>query len=191
MKPAKLAILGLVVGAILIGSAFTYVIVEYLSEEPIEWEIKLVGSHGEEQIMSYDQIRHMPYKKAMGGLLTSAGIIYGPYEVKGVLLRDLCDIVGGITSNDFVSVSAIDGYSMAFDYEQIYFGGFPAWNPATLQEIPNQIQMIMLTYEWDGKPIHNNDGGPLRLVIVTNESLLTEGHNWVMWVDEITIKSRE
>jgi DMSO/TMAO reductase YedYZ molybdopterin-dependent catalytic subunit len=49
--------------------------------------------------------------------------------------------------------------------------------------------MILLTYEWDGKTISHNDGGPLRLVIVSSEALLTEGHNWVMWVNKIEVIS--
>jgi DMSO/TMAO reductase YedYZ molybdopterin-dependent catalytic subunit len=133
----------------------------------------------------------MPYQEASGGLLTSAGVVYGPYEVKGVLLQDLCDLVGGITPNDFVSVSAPDGYSMAFGYDQIYSGGFLTWDPETLHEVPGENQMVLLTYEWDGKLISHNDGGPLRLVVVSNGSLLTEGHNWVMWVDEIEINRLE
>jgi DMSO/TMAO reductase YedYZ molybdopterin-dependent catalytic subunit len=133
----------------------------------------------------------MPYQEASGGYLTSAGIVYGPYDVRGVLLQDLCDLAGGISPNDIVSVTAPDGYAMAFGYEQIYSGGFLAWEPGTMHEKQTETQVVLLTYKWDGKTISNNDGGPLRLAVVTNESLLTEGHNWVMWVSEIEIKPRD
>ena len=191
MSKNKLAIIGLIVGVVFISSASAYYLLGSTSEEPIGWEVTLIGSNGEQKVITYKEICNLPYQEASGGYLTTAGIIYGPYEVKGVLLQDLCELVGGIPSTGFVSVNAPDGYSMALDYGQIYNGGFLTWEPETLHEVPNENQMVLLTYEWDGKPISNNDGGPLRLVVVSNGSLLTEGHNWVKWVDEIEINSFE
>jgi DMSO/TMAO reductase YedYZ molybdopterin-dependent catalytic subunit len=161
----------------------------YAAEESIDWEVTLIGSNGEQRVITYDEIRRLPHQEARGGYLTSVGIVYGPYNVKGVLLQDLCDLAGGIASNDIVSVSAGDGYSMVFSYDQIYSPDFLTFDPITRHEMPHEQQMVMLTYEWDGKPISNNDGGPLRLVIVSSEALLTEGHNWVKWVNEIEITS--
>jgi DMSO/TMAO reductase YedYZ molybdopterin-dependent catalytic subunit len=188
---SKWAILSLAVGVILVVSAGAYYMLDYAAEEPIDWEVTLVGSNGEQRLLSYEDIRRLPYKEARGGLVTSVGVVYGPHEVRGVLLQDLCDLVGGIGPNDGVDVSAPDGYSMVFSYDQIYSGGFPTYDPVTLQEITHEKQMILLTYEWDGKPIPHNDGGPLRLVVVSSENLLTEGHNWVMWVDKIEVFSLE
>jgi DMSO/TMAO reductase YedYZ molybdopterin-dependent catalytic subunit len=169
--------------------ALAYYILGSAAQEPIDWNVTLVGSDGEQQVITYDQITKMPSQEAKGGYLTSAGIVNGPYKVKGVLLQGLCDLVGGITSNNYVSISAPDGYSMTFGYDQIYNGGFLTWDPETLHEISHERQMILLTYEWDGKPISNNDGGPLRLVVVSDGSFLTEGHNWVMWVNKIEIET--
>jgi DMSO/TMAO reductase YedYZ molybdopterin-dependent catalytic subunit len=191
MSKNKWAILLLIVGIIFIGSATGYYILEYVVEEPIDWDVTLIASNGEQKIISYNDIRNLPYQDASGGYFTTAGIVYGPYDVRGVLLKDLCELVGGMTPNDYVSVTAPDGYAMAFGYDQVYFGGFLAWEPGTMKEMETETQMVMLTYRWDGKTITNNDGGPLRLAVVTNENLLTEGHNWVMWVDEIEIKTRE
>ncbi|MCW4015047.1 MAG: molybdopterin-dependent oxidoreductase [Candidatus Bathyarchaeota archaeon] len=187
----KWAILALIIGITFIGSAGAYYILEYVIEEPIDWEVTLIGSNGEQKVITYNDIRSLPYQDASGGYFTSGGIVYGPYDVRGVLLQDLCDLVGGISSDDYVSVTAPDGYSMAFGYEQVCFGGFPAWEPGTMDEVTTETQMILLTYKWEGKTIAHNDGGPLRLAVVTNETLLTEGHNWVMWVNEIEIKNRD
>jgi DMSO/TMAO reductase YedYZ molybdopterin-dependent catalytic subunit len=191
MSKNKWAILGLIVGVILIVSASAYYILDHAAEEPIDWQVTLIGSKGEQRLLSYDEIRHMPYQEARGGLLTSVGVVYGPYEVRGVLLQDLCDLVGGLAPNEAADVSAPDGYSMVFSHDQIYSGGFPTYDPVTRHEVTHEKQMVLLTYEWNGKPIPHNDGGPLRLVIVSSESLLTEGHNWVMWVNKIEVISLE
>jgi DMSO/TMAO reductase YedYZ molybdopterin-dependent catalytic subunit len=185
----KWAIVGLVIGiTLMVGASASYLLSSAV-QEPVDWNVTVVGSNGEQKVITYEQITKMPYQEAKGGYLTSAGLVYGPYKVKGVLLQDLCDQVGGITANNYVSITAPDGYSMTFGHDQIYNGDFLTWDPETLHEVPHEHQMILLTYEWDGKPISNNDGGPLRLVIVSDGSFLTEGHNWVMWVNKIEVET--
>jgi DMSO/TMAO reductase YedYZ molybdopterin-dependent catalytic subunit len=187
----KWAILGLIVGVLLIVSAGAYYVLDYAAEEPIEWEVTLVGINGEQRVLSYEEIRGLPSQEAHGGFLTSAGVKYGPYNVKGVLLQDLCNLVGGIANSAGVAVSAPDGYSMVFSHDQIYSTDFVTFDPITLHEMPHETQMVLLTYEWNGKAISHNGGGPLRLVIVSSEALLTEGHNWVSWVNKIEVISLE
>jgi DMSO/TMAO reductase YedYZ molybdopterin-dependent catalytic subunit len=170
-------------------SAGAYYMFDYAAEGSVNWEVALVGIDGEQRVVSYDEICRLPYEEGRGGLVTSVGVVYGPYEVRGVLLQDLCDLVGGITPNDGVSVSAPDGYSMVFSYDMIFSGNFVTLDPETRHEVPHEKQMVLLTYRWDGKPIAHNDGGPLRLVVISSEPLLTEGHNWVMWVDSIEVIS--
>lgn len=188
----KFALLGILIGIVFVGSAAAYYVVDYVVEDPVDWEVTLIGSNGEQKVITYQDIVNMPYQEVTGGYFTSGGIVYGPYDVRGVLLQDLCDLVGGVSTNDYVSVTALsDGYSMAFGYEQVYNGGFPTWDPETMQEVPTENQMVLLTYRWDGEQMAHNDGGPLRLAVVTDETVLTEGHNWVMWVDEIEINQLE
>jgi DMSO/TMAO reductase YedYZ molybdopterin-dependent catalytic subunit len=183
----KWAILGLTIGVLLIVSAVAYYAMDYAAEESIDWEVTLVGINGEQRLLDYDEIRNLPHQDARGGFLTSVGVKYGPYDIRGVLLQNLCDLVGGIPDNAGVDVSAPDGYSMVFSHDQIYSGNFLTYDPVTLHETPHEAQKVLLTYEWNGKSIPHNDGGPLRLVIVSSEALLTEGHNWVSWVDRIEV----
>jgi DMSO/TMAO reductase YedYZ molybdopterin-dependent catalytic subunit len=185
----KAAIIGLIIGVVFIGSASAYYILSSTAEEPIDWNVTLIGSNGEQRVITYQEIRSLPSQEARGGYLTTAGIVYGPYKVKGVLLQDLCDLVGGIPTDGFVSVNAPDGYSMALEHDQIYNGGFLTWDPETMHEVTAENQRVLLTYEWDGGPISHNDGAPLRLAVVSDEPFLTEGHNWVKWVDEIEVNS--
>ncbi len=39
---------------------------------------------------------------------------------KGTDLKDLCELVGGMSAGDTVRVTAIDGFSKTFDYENVY-----------------------------------------------------------------------
>ncbi len=179
----------LAIGVVLIlAGVLTYVLIGTNAEEPIDWDLTLIGKDGQQKVLSFDEIRDLPSEKARGGFFTTVGVVNGPYEVKGILLTDLCDLVGGVTPQDVVMVSAPDGYSMVFDYEQLH-GDIETYDPATLHEVPHDELMVILTYEQDGKTLSHNDGRPLRMAVVGNADLLTEGHNWVKWVDRIEVMS--
>lgn len=182
------AFTGLIIGVVLILSSVGYY-VWYSVAGPghVDWEVTIIGKDGQQQALDYYEIRKISSETARGGYFTTVGVINGPYEVKGVPLQDLCDLVGGISTDDLVAISAPDGYSMVFDYTQIISGEIETYDPVNLKEIPHEKQVVLLTYEWNGKPVSHNDGGPLRLAIVGSEALLTEGHNWVMWVNKIEV----
>jgi DMSO/TMAO reductase YedYZ molybdopterin-dependent catalytic subunit len=152
--------------------------------ESIEWDITLVGQ--EELVLSYDDVTAMPIHEGWGGFFTTVGVVSGPYEVKGVLLEDLCELVGGINSSDVVRVSAPDGYSMVLSYEQVH-GDFVTYNPQTMREVPHGDLEVLVMYEQDGKPLSEEYGRAFRIAIVGPEELLTEGLYWVKWVNKIEI----
>jgi DMSO/TMAO reductase YedYZ molybdopterin-dependent catalytic subunit len=188
IRKNRWAFSGLVLGLMLVLAGAGYYIWDSVAvEEPIDWQLTLKGSKGQEKILEFDEILEMPSEEARGGFFSTVGVIYGPYEVKGVAIEDLCNFVGGISENDLVSISATDGYAMVFDYEQIYTGNIQTYDPVDLHEVPHEKQMILLTYEWDNEMIPYNEGKPLRLAVVGSEALLTEGHNWVKWVNLIEV----
>lgn len=158
-------------------------------EEDIEWDVTLVGDNGEQQLLGYDEIKAMPAYTGRGGFITTVGTIYGPYDTKGVLIEDVCDLVGGLTPSDVVMVSATDGYSMVFDYEQV-MGDINTHDPVSLKEVPHGELRLILMYEQDGNPLSDSDGKPLRLAVVGTDDLLTEGHYWVKWVDKVEVKRK-
>jgi hypothetical protein len=46
-------------------------------------------------------------------------------------------------------------------------------------------------YEQDKKPVSYDDGGPARIVIMSDEpGIVTEGSAWVKWVNTIEIKKK-
>ncbi len=151
------------------------------------WKVTLVGREGAERILSYGDITSLPSYEGNGGFFTSVGVVYGPYMAKGVTLGELCKLVGGVTPSDLVMVSATDGYSAVFDYEQI-MGDFITYSSEGLKETPHDELEIILMYRQDGKPLSHEDGKPLRIAIVgTKKGLLTEGSYWVKWVNRIEV----
>jgi len=160
------------------------------SAADIEWNLTLVGSNSENVTLSLKDIKALEPKTGQGGFFTTTGVIHGPYNVKGVSIADLCELVGGMGPSDGVMVSARDGYSAFFEHDEVE-GNIPTseYDPATgnLKEVPHENLGLIVMYEQDGKPLSDDDGKPLRLAVAGDDRLLTEGFRWVRWVDRIEV----
>jgi len=186
MKNKKVLIIA---GVLLIAAAILVYLQPWQGQVDAEtkaWQLTLVGSDGSQKVLSYKDITELPDYEGNGGFFSTVGIVYGPYEAKGVTLADLCELVGGIEPTDTLMISAQDGYSTVFDYDQV-MGEFITYN-TDLQEVPHDELKTILMYEEDGKPLSDEDGKPLRIAIVgTKEGLLVEGSYWVKWVNKIEV----
>jgi DMSO/TMAO reductase YedYZ molybdopterin-dependent catalytic subunit len=152
------------------------------------WHLTVNGSTS--KVYTLDQIRKLPATTGNGFAVSTVGIKFGPYICKGVLLTDLLEFAGGISPGDQIWIYAPDGYLWVFDYDQVQGNGFITFN-ADLREIPSPPLKILLLYEQDGKPLSYDDGGPLRVAIISDEKgVVTEGSAWVKWIDKIEIKKK-
>jgi DMSO/TMAO reductase YedYZ molybdopterin-dependent catalytic subunit len=185
-----IAIVVIGIAAIMGVAALTYLDLFKSSAEQIEWNVTVVGSDGEERVLTYAEITAMPSHEGFGGFFTTVGTIHGPFKLKGVPLTDICALVGGIDTKSTVWVSAPDGYLMVFTYDQVINGEFRTFDPATFKEMPHEELTIILAFEQDGAPLPDDFGKPLRIAIVSpRDDYITEGHYWVMWVDRIEVRT--
>ncbi len=150
------------------------------------WTLTLVGRDGRQTRLEYGDVIRMPSYTGKGGYFSTVGVVYGPYEGKGVPLTELCQLVGGVTSSSIIMVSAADGYSTVLDFNQVT-GKILTYNPQTMKEIPHGELKPVLMFQQDGKPLSDDDGKPLRIAILGSDSLLTEGNAWVKWVNKIEV----
>ena len=152
------------------------------------WRLTVNGTTMTEYTL--DQIRNLPATTGNGFAVSTVGIKYGPYICKGVLLTDLLTPSGGISPGEQAWISAPDGYLWVFDYDQVQGNGFITFNES-LKEIPSPPLRILLMYEQDKKPLSYDDGGPVRVAIISEDKgVVTEGSAWVKWVDRIEIKKK-
>ena len=181
----------LAVGLLCLAGALAVGIGEWTARsrvEPVAWDLVLTGRDGQELTLSYDEVLALPAIETTGGFFSSVGTLYGPYDLKGVRLATLLDLVGGMGPSDVLMVGAQDGYSSVFDYEQVY-GEIDAFEPGSFRLVPQTEIEFVLIYEQDGSPLSHQDGRPLRLAIISRDGLLTEGHWWVKWVDRLQVRS--
>jgi len=153
--------------------------------EEIDWNLTLLGD--EEKVLTYDEIVAMPSYEGHGGFFTTVGMKNGPFRCEGVPIEDLCNLVGGIGPSDTLWVSAPDGYMMVFDYDQV-MGDFTTFDPDDLREVSHGELSMILMYEQDGEILSDDDGKPIKIAIVSEDELMTEGSYWVKWVNRIEIR---
>lgn len=152
------------------------------------WNLTLVGD--QEMVLAHHELRALPPDEGYGYSVSTVGIKHGPNYYRGVLLTDLVEMVGGAVGDDLIYVSAEDGYLWVFDHDQMHGEGFFTFDE-NLKEVSPPPLHVILAYEQDGRPLPDVDGGPLRLVVITESpDTITEGSPWVKWVDRVEVRRR-
>jgi hypothetical protein len=150
--------------------------------------LTLVALNGTELVLNQKDIGNLPSFTSKGGFKTSVGYLHGIGNYTGVQISVLLAPVGGINSNCSLKVSASDGYSMVYTYDQVQGNNFTSYSPATGDEAQsNQPFTMILAYHQDGANL-TSDQGPLRLAIVGPQGLLTDAHYWIKWVTKMELQ---
>ncbi|MBN1316712.1 MAG: molybdopterin-dependent oxidoreductase [Anaerolineales bacterium] len=142
--------------------------------------------------LTMSDLKEMPAYEGWGGLKNSVGNITPPAVYKGVLLKDLVDLIGGIDESAGVNIIAEDGYAMTLSYDQIYNGNFVAYDPGGGDETAAGGDLYsVIAYEVDGQPLPKKSDGTLRLVVLGQQNnQVTDGHWWVKWTNAVEVISQ-
>jgi DMSO/TMAO reductase YedYZ molybdopterin-dependent catalytic subunit len=141
--------------------------------------------------LTMQELEALPVTEGYAGIKSSTGKITPPIPFKGVALKDLTALMGGMDETTGFNVVAEDGYSITFSYDQIQNGSFIAYDPATGAELKNPVPLTaILAYEMDGKSLDPKEDGTLRLAIISPElNQVTDGHWSVKWVNKLEAKN--
>jgi len=156
-----------------------------------ETVLELSGPNGS-QAFTLDQIKALPVTDGWGGNKSSAGVITIPSTFKGVALKDLVAALGGTFDDSMgVTLTAQDGYSMTYSYDQVMNGNFTAYDPVNGAELSSHDPLTaILAYEMDGKPLDPVQDGTLRLQVVSaKNNQVVDGHWTEKWVIQVAVKS--
>jgi len=149
--------------------------------------LTLTGPNGT-QTINETEISNLPAIRAYGGLLNSAYVPSDLGNYTGIPLTTLCDLVGGLSNNSSLLVTASDNYSITLSNAQLN-GNWTTYNNATGQP-ENQTQPLtpIIAYYYNDANL-SSDMAPLQLAIVGPEGLLTDGKYWVHSVVSLQIQS--
>ncbi|MEN6524633.1 MAG: hypothetical protein ABFD14_13010 [Anaerolineaceae bacterium] len=159
---------------------------EAVSSEPI---LELVGN-GQTLTYSLADLEALPATEGYAGLLSSSGAITPPAQHKGVALKDLVELMGGMDQTQGLYIEATDGYGITFSYDQVMSGDFTTYDPSNGSE--NKVEgplTAIVAYERDGAMLDPVQDGQLRAVVVSPKAdNLIDGHWMVKWVSHIELK---
>jgi hypothetical protein len=150
-----------------------------------------IAGEAEVKSLSMEELKALPTTEGYAGIKSSTGKITPPVMMKGVALKDLAELIGGMDETNGFNVVAEDGYSITYSYDQLQNGSFIAYDPATGAELKNPVELTaILAYEADGKPFDPKQDGALRLAIVSADlTQVTDGHWAVKWVNKLEVKN--
>jgi hypothetical protein len=149
--------------------------------------LTIEGLNGTELVLNEKDIGDLTSFESKGGFKTSVGSLQEIGNYTGVRISELLAPVGGMNSDCNLNVSASDGYSMVYTYNQVQGENFTSYSPATGDDVlANQPFTMILAYCHNGENL-TSDMGPLRLAIVGPQGLLTDGHFWIKCVVKLKI----
>ncbi|MGD9962569.1 MAG: metallophosphoesterase [Thermoplasmata archaeon] len=99
---------------------FSYEKVDLGYVPPPSPSIQVVGKGGECLNLTYDEMMSMSLLEADSSYENLYGNIAGQGHYKGVLVRDLLELVGGMAEGDLLRIAAVDGYSQEFGFLNAY-----------------------------------------------------------------------
>ena len=105
----------------------------------------------------------------------------------GIAVKDLLNLVGGMTAGQTLTVIAQDSYKTTYNYQQVMNG-----QDITTYDISGNIAnltqplTIALIYYREGAPLASNDG-PLMMGVLGNEGLATAGNQWAKMVVKLQV----
>ncbi|NJD58211.1 MAG: hypothetical protein C3F13_05135 [Anaerolineales bacterium] len=159
------------------------------SSEPSGRILTLVGPNGG-PILTMAQLKELPSTEGQAGIKSSTGQITIPELFKGVALKDLVAYLNiDLDPSMGVAVTAEDGYSMTYSYDQVMNGEFIAYDPATGNELSTHDQLTaLLAYEHNGQPLNPTEEGTLRIVVISSKNnQVVDGHWSVKWVNKVEV----
>jgi len=139
-----------------------------------------------------EQLQALPATEGQGGFMSSTGMITIPALYRGVALKDLAPLLGiDFDGSMGLTLTAEDGYSMTFSYDQVVSGAFTAYDPATGSELPDHDPLTaIIAYARDGQPLDPTEDGALRVQVVSaTNNQVVDGHWTIKWVAKAEVMS--
>ncbi|MFA5317605.1 MAG: hypothetical protein WC369_09315 [Dehalococcoidales bacterium] len=153
-----------------------------LSSEPA----LTITKGNQRQDFTLAEIKAMPAVEGWGGIISSSGVISGPFSQKGIPLLDILETVGSVNETEAVRIITEDGYSVTYSYDQITSGNFTTLECSTGKEVPHDKLTVVISYEEEGAAL-TDAIAPLRIAILSSDTQVTEEQWWIESVEEIEV----
>ena len=101
-------------------TGFSYEKVDLGYVPPQSPYVQIIGKDGSSLNITYEELMLMNLMEGDSSYENLYGNIAGQGHYKGILVRDLLELVGGMTEGDLLTVTSSDGYAQEFGYLNAY-----------------------------------------------------------------------
>ncbi|MUV58655.1 sulfite oxidase-like oxidoreductase [Halogeometricum sp. CBA1124] len=140
------------------------------SWNPDSWAFEVWGAVDEDLTFSYDDFKDLPAETQTQDFHCVTGWSKFDCEFTGVTFPALAEMAGVDDEAVHVMFHALDGYTTNLPLEDC------------------MREEVMFVYEYDGEPLPDDHGGPLR--VVTPHKYAYKGAKWVSGVEFLTEPER-
>jgi len=133
---------------------------------------------------SMSELLALPSITGEGGYKKTTGTIVGPYTYTGVTIQHLLELTGTLPVEYSIEVVASDLYTTYFNRTEVE-GALKAYDADTGDFAGMGNFTVILAYDEGGEPLEH--GGPLRIVMLSDDGYLSDGHYWTKDVVSITL----
>ncbi len=152
-----------------------------VSELP-EHEVVLTVEGATTVNLTLHELQSLDHLTSNGSFIKSTGTVEGPFEMTGVPLKDLVDMV--YSGDDYsVEVVATDDYVMTYNCSQVENGTFQHYDAAGTSLGFDDFTMVV-AYAQDGLPLEDM---VLRIAIIDDSGPITDGHFWAKYVRAVRV----
>ena len=126
----------------------------------------------------------LPSITGEGGYKKTTGTIVGPYTYTGVSIQHLLELTGILPIEYSIEAIASDSYTTYLNRTEVG-GALRAFEAETGDPLGTGNFTVILAYYEGGEPLDH--GGPLRIVTLSEDGYLSDGHYWAKDVVNITV----
>jgi len=162
------------------------VTIEIVESEETEVEPNVLSINIGDETISYSMsaLLALPSITGEGGYKKTTGTIVGPYTYTGVTIQHLLELAGTLPVEYSIEAVASDLYTTYFNRTEVE-GALKAYNAETGDPVGTGNFTVILAYYKEGEPLDH--GGPLRIVTLSEDGYLSDGHYWAKDVVNITV----
>jgi DMSO/TMAO reductase YedYZ molybdopterin-dependent catalytic subunit len=132
------------------------------------WDLRVDGAVGKPLRFTFDELVALPSTKTMSAFHCVTGWTTFDNEWVGVTIRELAERAQIRPTARFATFRCGDGYTTSHPLDALYDPG------------------VLLTYQWDGKPLPLEHGGPVRLLVPKRYA-----YKSAKWVRAVTFTEEE
>jgi DMSO/TMAO reductase YedYZ molybdopterin-dependent catalytic subunit len=149
-----------------------------------EWDLAIIQ---DDKTITYSMTDLVAMEKVSGYgcSVSTVGIVTGPYRYTGVPLMSLISL----NAEQLLYIYGEDQYMWVMDQDQISGDDLFVFDDEFNARDPTVLGLtVILAYMEENVPLAQENGGPLRLVVVSDhDDIITEGSGWVKWVTKIEV----